>query len=347
MMWGTYVKGGIYMKKMKFVTLLLCLALIISFAMGCSGGDSTPGSNEGGAGSPVFLSLATGGTSGTYFPLGGALANIITNNVDNVKAQAEATGASVENATLIQKKESDLALIQNDIAFYAATGTVLQKFIDEGQYDNLKGLAILYPEVIQLVAAKDSGITSVTDLAGKKVAVGAPGSGTEANAKQILEAYGLSFDDLGKIDPLSFAEAAEQLKNKQIDAAFVTAGIPTAAITEVSTVTDIVIVPIETDKIKTLQEEYPFYTEVTIPGGSYKGQDEDITTAAVMAMLAVRGDLDEDVVFNITKSIFEHTDELGSVHEKGKLIKVEDANTGMPIDLHPGALKYYQEKGVK
>lgn len=335
------------MKKFKFIAVLICFALIASVVIGCGNdGEDAKGEDGGDTGKPTFLSIATGGTSGTYYPLGGAIANIITNSVENVNAQAESTGASVENATLIQNKETDLAMIQNDVAFYAANGNVLQKFEDEGKYDNIKGLAVLYPEVIQLVASKDSGITSVADLKGKDVAVGAPGSGTEANARQIMNAYGISFEDLGKADPLSFSEAAEQLKNKQIDAAFVTAGIPTAAITEVSTVSDVVIVPIDSDKIKGLQEEYPFYTEFTIPAESYKGQEKDITTAAVMAMLAVRGDLEEELVYNITKSIFENTEELGKAHEKGKLIKVDEANNGMPIDLHPGASKYFKEAGV-
>ncbi len=338
------------MKKSRLLALLLSLILVASLAIGCSGQTASNGDNgdEGseGSGETVFLSIATGGTSGTYYPLGGAMANVISNNVEGVNAQAESTGASVENATLIQNKETDIAMIQNDIAFYAANGVELPTFTESGAYDNIKGMAILYPEVIQIVALKESGINSVEDLKGKSVAVGAPGSGTEANARQILDAHGLSFDDLGKADPLSFAEAADQMKNGQIDAAFVTAGIPTAAITDVSTTKDIVIVPIEADKVKKLQVDYPFYVEFTIPAGSYSGQEEDVPTTAVMAMLVVRADMEEDLVYNITKSLFENLETIGNAHEKGKEISVETANEGMPIDLHPGAKKYFEEVGA-
>lgn len=340
------------MKKFRLIALLLIFALIATMAIGCSGDTSTEG-EEGEeteeteeTGEDIFISLATGGTAGAYYPIGGAMANEISNSLDNVNATAESTGASVENATLIQNSESDLALLQNDIAFYASTATVIEAF--DSAYDNLLGLAVLYPETIQIVATAGSGITSVEDLAGKDVAVGAPGSGTEANAMQILEAYGLSFDDLGKADRLSFAEASEGIQNGQLDAAFVTAAAPNAAITEVATVSDVVIVPVEADKVQALRDEgYTFYVEQKIPAGTYKGQDEEINTTAVMAMLAVRGDLDEDTVYNITKSIFEGLDTIGKSHDMAKNITLENAIEGMPIDLHPGAQKYFDEVGVE
>jgi TRAP transporter TAXI family solute receptor len=177
------------------------------------------------------------------------------------------------------------------------------------------------------------------------VAVGAPGSGTEANAVQILAAYGLTKDDLGAADPLSFKEAAEGLKNKQIDAAFITAGYPTSAVTEVSTVRDVTIVSV--DKIAELAAKYPFYTEQVIPAGTYKGQDTDITSVAVMAMLAVRGDLDEEIVYKCTKAILEGTEELGMSHAKGLMVTADTGLDGMSIDLHPGAERYYVEAGLK
>src|SRR5690606_17010143 len=150
------------------------------------------------------------------------------------------------------------------------------------------------------------GIKSVDDLRGKRVAIGAPGSGVEANARQVLAAHGITYDDLGKADFLSFNEAADQLKNRQIDAAFITAGLPTSAITEVAQTSDIVVVPIASEKIAQLAKDYPFYTEVTIPKGTYNGQDSDMTTAAVMAMLVVPKDLDEDLAYNLTKALFEN-----------------------------------------
>jgi len=338
------------MSTKKMLALLLAMVMLVAvFAVGCSSTPAEEPEAEAEAEEPVvenvFLSFATGGVSGTYYPLGGAMANLCTNTVEGVKAQAESTGASVENATLLETSESDFALLQNDVAFYAVNGNTLAKFEESGAYTNLAGVATLYPETIQIIASKDSGIMTVEDLAGKHVAVGAPGSGTEANAVQILAAYGLTKDDLGAADPLSFKEAAEGLKNKQIDAAFITAGFPTSAVTEVSTVRDVTIVTV--DKIEELAAEYPFYTEQVIPAGTYKGQDEDITSVAVMAMLAVRGDLDEEVVYQCTKAILEGTDELGKAHAKGALVTADTGLNGMSIDLHPGAERYYVEAGLK
>jgi len=342
------------MSTKKMLALLLAMVMLVAvFAVGCSSEPAEEPEAEAEAEAEaeepevetVFLSFATGGVSGTYYPLGGAMANLCTNTVEGVKAQAESTGASVENATLLETSESDFGLLQNDVAFYAANGETLAKFKESGAYTNLVGVATLYPETIQIIASKDSGVKTVADLAGKHVAVGAPGSGTEANATQILAAYGLTKDDLGAADPLSFKEAAEGLKNKQIDAAFITAGFPTSAVTEVSTVRDVTIVTV--DKIDELSAKYPFYTAQTIPAGTYKGQDEDIETVAVMAMLAVRGDLDEELVYQCTKSILEGTDELGKAHAKGAKVTAETGLDGMSIDLHPGAERYYKEAGLK
>ncbi len=292
-----------------------------------------------------FLSVATGGTGGTYFPLGGALASIFNSNVPGVTANAESTGASVANIDLVSQGESEMAFIQNDVTFYAYTGT--EMFADRpAAIENIRGMAVLYPEMIQIVAAAESGITSVADLAGKNVAIGAPGSGTEANARQILAAYGLSYDDLGKADFLSFSEAADQLKNKQIDAAFVTAGIPTAAISEVATTSDIVIVPFDSAMIEELASDYPFYVEVIIPGGTYPGTDNDTVTTAVQAMLVVPEDLPEGLVYNMTRAMFENRQAIIDTHDRGNDITLDTALAGMPIELHPGAARYYDEMGV-
>jgi TRAP transporter TAXI family solute receptor len=208
-------------------------------------------------------------------------------------------------------------------------------------------MAMLYPEVIQVIATADSGIETIEDLAGMKVAVGAPGSGTEVNARQILAEYGMTYDDLGKADYLSFNEAADQLKNKQVDAAFVTGALPTSAVTEVTQTADIVVVAMDGAKIATLAEKYPFYTEVSIPGDTYNGMTGDVTSAAVMAMLIVPEDLSEDLVYNMTKSIFEQRQVIIDTHARGNDIKLETALAGMPIDLHAGAQKYYDEQGIE
>lgn len=321
------------------VTIVLALLIVTSLIVACGDQETS------GDGAQEFISISTGGTSGTYYPLGGALAKIYNDNLDNVTANAQSTGASVENVDLVAKGETEIAFIQSDITYYAYTGS--ENFEDKGEIKNIRGMAMFYPEVIQIIANKGAEINSVEDLQGKKVAIGAPGSGTEANARQILQAHGMTYDDLGKADYLSFGEAADQLRNNQIDAAFVTAGLPTAAVTEVGQTSDIVIVPIEKSKIDQLSEEYPFYTEVTVPAGTYQDQDEDILTTAVMAMLVVPEDLDDDLVYDLTKALFEHRDVIIDTHDRGNDLQLETALEGMPIDLHPGAEKFYDEEGIE
>ncbi|GAB6087713.1 TAXI family TRAP transporter solute-binding subunit [Alkaliphilus crotonatoxidans] len=321
--------------KKKIFAILLVTALISVAIVGCSSPSS---------GTKTFISIATGGTSGTYYPLGGAVAKIYNEKLSDVSANAQATGASVENIGLVAGGEAELAFVQNDTAYYAFNGTEIYE--GKETVSNIKGMAMLYPEVIQIVASKDSGINSVEDLKGKKVAVGAPGSGTEANARQILDVHGLQYSDLGKADFLSFAEAADQIKNKQLDAAFVTAGLPTSAITEVAQTSDLVIVPIDSSMINQLSSLYPFYAEVTIPAETYRNQEQDVTTAAVMAMLIVNEELDEDLVYELTKAIFENRQTIIDTHSRGNDITLDTALQGMPIELHDGAKKYYDEKGV-
>lgn len=342
----------------KLLALILVAILMVSLLAGCSTPANEPAKEpdkdvvEEPAKEPekepakkVFISIATGGTGGTYYPLGGAMAKIYNDNVEGVTANAQSTGASVENIGLVSKGETEIAFVQNDVTYYAFTGT--ETFKDKDKITNVRGMAMLYPEVVQIIATAESGIKSVADLKGKKLAVGAAGSGTEVNARQVLAEYGLTYDDLGKADYLSFNEAADQLKNKQIDAAFVTGAIPTSAVTEVTQTADINVIPVDSDKIAALSAKYPFYTEVVIPADSYKGQTADVTAAAVMAMLVVPEDLDEELAYNLTKQLFEQRQVIIDTHARGNDIKLETALAGMPIDLHPGAKKYYDEMGIK
>ncbi|WFA08387.1 TAXI family TRAP transporter solute-binding subunit [Tissierella sp. Yu-01] len=327
----------------KTISTIMVMAIVVSLLAGCGGGGGGTTTTSGG--SEVFVNVATGGTGGTYYPLGGAMAKIFNEHVDGVTANAQATGASVENIGLVSSGETEVAFVQNDVTYYAWTGT--ESFADKDKITNIRGMAMLYPEVIQIIATKDSGIQSVDDLKGKKVAVGAPGSGTEVNARQILEEHGITYGDLGKADYLSFNEAADQLKDKQIDAAFVTAAVPTSAVTEVTQTADIVVVNVDSAKISSLIEKYPFYTQVIIPADSYKGQTADVVTPAVMAMLVVPQELDEDLVYNLTKQLFEQRQVIIDTHDKGNDIKLDTALAGMPIDVHPGSQRYYDEQGIK
>lgn len=287
----------------------------------------------------TFLSIATGGTSGTYYPIGGAIAKVLNENVDNMNASAQSTGASVTNTRLIYNQEVELAILQNDIASYAVGGE--NQFADN-QVNNMSGVAVLYPEVIQIIVRSDAGVDSIEDLKGKSVAVGAPGSGAEANASQILDFFGLTYDDIQE-DYLSFGEAASRLKDRQIDAAFLTAGIPTAAVMDVAATQDIKLLNFSDEDIESLNEAYPYLTGVTVPAGTYNGLDNDIQTVALKAILVAESSLSEEVVYNITKAIFENRDTLIAAHDRARDIKLEDALKGMTVELHPGAQKYYDE----
>lgn len=314
--------------------LILVLVLAVTMVAGL-GVLSQP------AGAEQQLVIATGGTAGTYYPLGGALAQIFNSKVKNVNAIAQTTGASVENVRLIGKKEVDIAFVQNDITDYAYNGEEVFK----EKLANFGVMASLYPEIVQIVVSADSNIKSVADLKGKKVSVGAAGSGVEANARQILNAYGLTYKDISP-NFLSFAESADQFKDKHLDAIFVVAGAPTAAIQDISASRKVRILSIPRQMSEKIQKKYPFFSEITIPANTYSGQAEEVTTLAVRAMLIVRKDLDEGLVYNLTKALFENLPELANAHAKGKEIKLADALTGVSTPIHPGAARFYREKGL-
>ena len=248
------------MKKM-LMAGVVCMAGAGLLA-GC-GGDS------GKSGGKQFLNIATGGTAGTYYPLGGALAELLNSNIKGMNASAQSTGASVANVNMLKDGSVDIAFIQNDISYYATTGTEMFK---DNKMAGLRGIAALYPETVQFVTTADKGIKSIADLKGKKVAVGAAGSGAEANARQILAAYGLTYDDIDE-QFLSFGEAADALKDGNVDAGVVVAGFPTAAIQDLAANKSAKIIHIEGDKVDSLIEKYPYYTKVVIPKGTYPGQD--------------------------------------------------------------------------
>ena len=328
------------MKKKRFhlsMVILLTISMILAACGNKEEGGEKP-ANEAEE-KPQFISILTGGTGGTYYPLGGSFAEIIKDET-GIDTNAETSGASAENMTTLKNGDAEIAFSQTDIASYAVEGKLM---FENNKVDNVKAIATLYPETIQIVTTKDSGITSVEDLKGKKVSVGAPGSGTVANAEQILEVHGMTFEDIEKQD-LSFDESTQGIQDGTIDAAFVTAGTPTGAVESLGATEDVVIVPIEQDKIDSLIEKYPFYVKEEIPSGTY-GLESAVTTVAVQAMLVAGSDLSEGVVYDITKAIFENLDKV--THAKGKLIKVENALNGVGIEVHPGAQKYFDEKGVK
>ena len=294
------------------------------------------------AGGTEWLIMATGGSAGTYYPFGGAIATVVNNALGGaVSITANTSGASVANARALHFGDVELALMQNDILYYAYTGTGILE--DDGGMPTLRTIATLYPEVIQLVATVSSGIQSVHDLAGMRVVVGDAGSGTEANALHVLEAHGLSAADMS-VENLSFGEASTAMQNGNIDAAFVTAGGPTPAITELSTVMDVVMVPIEGAYAQALLDAHPFYVVYEIPDTYYNMPG--VNTVAVLATLVTTTDLSEDTVYAITRAIFENQAEIAIGHARGNDIDPEAAVLGVSAPFHPGALRFFQYLGI-
>ncbi|MDO4540278.1 MAG: TAXI family TRAP transporter solute-binding subunit, partial [Syntrophomonadaceae bacterium] len=312
----------------KSIALLLVLALAMAVLCACGGGETAPPGGEGPsepAAQTQFINIATGGTAGTYYPLGGAMAEIMNNNIENVNATAESTGASTANINLLNNGEVEIGLIQNDVTYYAANGIEL---FDGNKIEGLYALASLYPETCQIVTTADSGITSISDFAGKRIAVGAAGSGTEANARQIMAAAGITYDDI-TYQYLSFAEAATGLKDGTSDAAFVTAGAPTAAVMDIAAQHQLVLIPLDDATCDSLIAQYPFYTKKVIPGGTYQGVDTDVNTLAVQAMLVVTDDMTDEMAYDITKAIFTNLDRIVAAHQGvGSLITVDTALDG-------------------
>ncbi|MFD1735567.1 TAXI family TRAP transporter solute-binding subunit [Bacillus salitolerans] len=323
-------------KKSLFFSIVLVLGLSMILAACGGGGNQGSGNQDSGK---QFVSIVTGGTGGTYYPLGGAMADIITDNT-GIEATAQSSGASAENMQTLADGEADIAFVQTDIASYATEGKLM---FEENAIDNVQAIGTLYPETIQIVTLADSGINSVEDLRGKTVSVGAPGSGTFANAEQILEIHGMTMDDI-KAQHLAFDESTEGIQDGNIEAAFITSGTPTGSVEALSAVKGVKLLPLAEDKIDALIAKYPYYAKDVVAAGTY-GLEVEVTTVAVLAMLVVSSDLADDDVYDITKAIFENTDKI--THAKGKLITAESALDGVGIELHPGAAKYFEEKGLK
>ena len=320
------MNGGRIMKKNK---LFLAIASLFVLILAACGDDNSAEDYE-------FLSLVTGGQQGTYYALGGSFAEFISEET-GIKTTAEVSNASSANVTALQDGNAEIAFTQSDIAYYAKNGE--QMFKDK-EVKDLMAVGGLYPETIQLVTTKDSGIKSFADLKGKKVSVGAPGSGTLANAQQLLEIHGLTLDDI-EAENLDFGESTDGLSSGQIDAAFLTSGYPTAAVEALNATNKVVIVPVEAAKAEELIEKYPYYTKDVITKGTY-GLTEDVPAVSVLAMIVVKKDLPEDIVYGITKAIYSNTDKIS--HARGANIKIEKALDGVGIEVHKGAKKFFDEQ---
>jgi TRAP transporter TAXI family solute receptor len=312
--------------KKKILALVLVLVMLTATLSGCGGATK--------------IRMATGGTTGTYYAYGGIIAQILGTKLSNVSFDVQSTGASKANIYLVSDGEVEMAMVQNDVMDYAYNGTSL---FDGEKVSGFSAMACLYAETCQIVATPD--ITSIADLKGKRVSVGDAGSGVEFNAKQILAAYGISFDDI-TVQNLSFADSATAYKDGKIDAFFCTAGAPTTAVVELATSNTINLLEVDDEHAAALMAEYPFYTQIVIPAGSYKGVDQDVKTVAVAATYIVSDKLSEDVVYNMTKAIFENAGEIAKAHGKGAELNAQYAVAGVSIPFHPGAEKYFKEIGA-
>ena len=293
------------------------------------------------AGAQQFVNVLTGGTSGVYYPLGVAIGKIFSDKLPNVKTQVQATKASVENLILLQQGRGEVAFALGDSLKAAWDGDEEAGF--KAKLDKLRTIGAIYPNYIQIVATADSGIKTLADLKGKSLSVGAPKSGTELNSRAILAAAGLSYKDLGKVEYLPFAESVDLMKNRQLDATLQSAGLGVASLKDLSTSIDITVVSVPKQVVDKIG---PPFTSVLIPANTYTGQEKDVPTAAVINYLVTSTAVSDDLAYQMTKLIYESLPELANSHVAGKDIKLETAASGSPIPLHPGAIRYYKEKGL-
>ena len=307
------------------------LAAVVVFAL-CACGKS--GASE--------LKYATGGTSGTYYGFSGVIANVLNEKLKGtLNLTVESTGASKANIQMLESGDADIAIVQNDVMYYAYTGTDL--FAGGSPITSFSAVCSCYPEYVQILAKPE--ITSIDQLAGKNVSVGDAGSGTEFNAKQILAAYGLSFDDI-KVSNQSFADSADSLKNGTIDAAFVVAGYPTTAVTELATNFNFNLLAVDAEHAAALQADYGFYYYGVIPGGTYSPVANDVPAVAVMATIVASNKVSEDVIYAFVKGLFDYKDDITAGHVKGNELDLNTAISGVSIPWHAGAAKFYTEQGL-
>ena len=312
----------------KLMSIILAVALLLTMAA-CGAASSK-------------MTMGTGGTTGTYYAYGNVLGQYMKSKA-NVDVTVVSTDGSKANIQGIDAGDYQLATVQSDVLAYAWAGT--QSFAEDGAVDSFRVIAGLYAEAVQLITM-DPSIQSVADLKGKAVSIGAPGSGVYFNALDVLAAAGLTVDDI-QPQYMSFGDSTDGLKDGKIQAAFIVAGAPTPAITELATTkAECRLVPIDGDIAANLMAANDFYTAYNIPAGTYPNQDADVTTVTVKATLIVDANASEDAVYAITAAIFENIDAITAEHGKGAELSLENATTGMAAPFHPGAAKYFAEQGI-
>lgn len=316
----------------KITAIFLCISMFM--LTGCEMLSLGAASRE--------LVLATGGTAGTYFAVGGSMATVLNPLLKKSSISVLSTGGSKSNIDMLSSKEAQLAIVQNDVMYYAYTGTDI--FENEGKFTRFSALAGLYDETIQIVTC-DKSITTVEDLKGKKVCVGDAGSGVEFNARQILEAYDMTFDDIQVVNA-SFGDSADNLTAGTLDAAFIVAGTPTKAVTELAEEKDIHLIALDDAHIEKLQSNYQFYSSTQIEAGTYKNVDNDVQTVSVRAVLVASKYVSDEEVNEILTTLFDKKDDLAKEQTKFKELSIEEAVKDISIPFHDGAKKYYEKQGI-
>lgn len=310
-------------------TLLLLGTAAIAFAQGTT-----------------ILTIGSGSTTGVYFPVATGMAKMINDAGAGLRANARSTGGSVFNMNALGTGELDIAIAQNDIAFYAYKGTGITAFEGKGN-NKIRSMAVLYPEVLHVIARKDSNIRSIADLKGKKVVIGDLGSGTEQTARQVMEAYGLKLDDLGQTLRVSPAQGISLMQDKRADALFYTVGVGASAIAQIAQTVEMNIVPVSGNQATSLLKKYPFYVRFNIPAKSYKGVGATVPSVAVQAVMVTSTAVSEDSVYKAMKATFGSEADLKALHPSlGLNYSLEKAVKGLPTPLHPGAVKFFKEKGL-
>jgi len=310
----------------------------LCYSLGLSAAFMAPGAMA----QQTFINVLTGGQSGVYYQLGVSLAQIYGKSIPNARATAQVTKASAENLNLLQAGRGEIAFTLGDALSDAWKGDADAGFAKK--LDKLRGISATYNNIIQIVANADSGIKTLADLKGKRLSVGAARSGTELNARAILKAAGLTYQDLGKVEYLPFGESVELIKNRQLDATLQSAGLGVASIRDLATSVKIVVVPVPADVVAKVGD--PAYQPTVIPANTYTGQTEDVATAAIPNFLVSHSGVSDELAYQMAKQLYANLDTLYAAHNAAKAIKLENAVKGMPVPLHPGAERFYKEVGV-
>ncbi len=293
-----------------------------------------------------FISIGTGGVTGVYYPTGGAVCRLVNKDrkEHGIRCSVESTGGSVYNLNTVRAGELEFGVAQSDWQYHALNGT--SQFEEQGPHEGLRAVFSIHPEPFTVVARADSGIETFEDVAGKRVNVGNPGSGNRATAEVVLDAYGMSLDDLALAGELKASEMAQAVCDNKLDAMIYVVGHPSASINEVTTTCDVHLVDVSGEPIDQLVEENSYYRTATVPGGMYKGTDEDTQTFGVGATLVTSADVPEESVYVLTKAVFDNFDDFKQLHPAFANLKEEEMiKDSLSAPLHPGAEKYYKERG--